>query len=1591
MVERTLTLANQQPNENGQVAETDSVEPTENKSIVVKRTIPWFAGCEYVCKECGEVEFYHEDLRAHIRKTHGDPDDYLDKHQQFETKTVWFQCQLCQKDVRRHYTAMFRHLFSSHKRMKLETYRKRFNIPQEYEITVLVDPRYLKQDSEPPKPKEAAENPAEETKPLMIKLRRIEELKDQVPEEKKADDPQNHGPPPLIHINDILMNNLHQPLPPPKIKIVHSTPPWYVGCEYQCKECEKMFYDVTKLLFHIKAKHGLTSKPYVKKFGKLSTKMKCYICNICQTKVKHQKSSISKHLAKSHNLELEAYATVFHPDPGSVPANPDKLMSKANEPMSEFVSWSKGSCEYLCKICNETFEVSAEIWNHVSAIHRKSVSEYKSIHGHPGIKIKEVFCKGCSANIDHDTTELMKHAKNTHGLTLRQLYLTFFAETKELPDPTETNHGTMKTDDEYEVWINQCSYDCRICPSQFKTDAVLIRHVKIEHNMSKLDYKAQFGKLVTRIVHFKCPYCNCNVLHVANHLGLHLKRCAQTSLQEFYMTKVKNKGILTTSEKPGEAQLSKSATAKLKHADRDYDKWSNQCSYQCKECNYSYNCDNGLIKHIKYDHNMDKHDYKKKHGKFVTKIVYFTCPFCQTKVLHVTNHLGFHIKRCGKMKLHDFYNEYIARKPREQKKLEPPPLLSPPLSSSEEMVEVGHKFIRELNRWATQCEYQCRICQTSFDQDALLVRHFILSHNITKPEYKDKYGELMTKKVMFKCPQCCKEVFRVKKRLGFHAKTCCNMTLGNYYRSYVQGNVVTKPSAPPPAPPPLQPLPTQKPLVMSSKPPKSEFELWANQCKITCQICSETFTNDGVAAMHMRRIHMLELADYKATYGDIWTDVSYMDCPKCHKQVMLSSMYLGRHFKECAQMTTIDFYNTYIKSKTPDDDWLDKCTFTCKICLADFRSRAKGFAHVGETHKMDMTSYIKEHGYMLSKTVTFDCPKCHNSVLHEKNVLTTHITKTCLKMSLEDFYRTHVKGEKPIQEEQPKTVQSKSPQTVTDTAFEEWIFAHKFSCTLCSKQFNFPNQLRAHLRSTHAMSKEEYLSFKSSMPRAQFKSHHCQLCGLDIVQGHLSLSRHFSAFHPEISVKDYFYQYVAKSLAPSPRDEKPSQPRYHDDVVEWANKCVWKCPVCPEASSNKEKVISNHIWKFHKGEGVGQLNPVILTDVSCECAICQATIRHDYKSLHNHITQAHNLTMRAYHQQYVKAVRVQADASPSNVVDKVPPITVSMSLTKPCAVEEDQDYLDWRNKCEYKCRLCPQEFRMRRLIRIHIKRLHMPVQAYVRKFGGLESKMVCHKCYICGANVPHDAHLLQGHIGTIHRISLKDYYRTYVEPKRTEIESQDKEKKSWMDQCEFRCALCQSVFTSKPSFCQHIASDHGTNFDAYFKDFGNPLSKSKVHSCLVCGSMVMCEAESLEAHMVKIHQLSLDQYHEKYMQSKQSGDIVTITRVKRSDDAPSTSVNDVPSTSVNDEEEEPVSELDFTHIRVPESNSLIEMDYDHEDPEDVADNGNDEAVIIPGISLNPAAYDESQGNFFGEEAIVDDEMAEENDIDIDEFNIEDHD
>ena len=373
------------------------------------------------------------------------------------------------------------------------------------------------------------------------------------------------------------------------------------------------------------------------------------------------------------------------------------------------------------------------------------------------------------------------------------------------PTPESVKRSSEYKD--YEAWAAQCIYACRICSVEYRSDCSLIKHVRSAHGIDKFDYKEKYGSLVTQKTHFKCPACSVNVLHAVNHLSFHMKRCLNMQLFQFYRDHVVGDKPVPPSVAPPPAsqpvrtnlntgQLTpyketKAFRIKQKQDDPEYNDWSNKCVYDCQICSGRYRSDAGLIKHIKNEHGMDKLDYKAAYGKFVTKPVYFKCPFCGMKVLHVTNHLGFHLKRCGNMSLYQFYQDHVVgdkpviRKPKEELDTSITPSSNTPASHQPLVVSSSFDpaLAGEISSWANHCEYDCQICGNKYDQDPTCLKHIINTHGLSKDEYKAQYGSFLTKKVMYDCPRCQRQVFRTKKAMAFHAKYCANASLEDFYRS----------------------------------------------------------------------------------------------------------------------------------------------------------------------------------------------------------------------------------------------------------------------------------------------------------------------------------------------------------------------------------------------------------------------------------------------------------------------------------------------------------------------------------------------------------------------------------------------------------------------------------------------------------------------------------------------------------------------------------------------------------------------------------------------------------------------------------------
>ena len=95
--------------------------------------LPWFCGCEYQCRLCEEesnkrVIFYSVgSLRGHIETNHGSLWDYILRTALLETKTVIFECKLCdERNIKKNFEAIKAHMVETHPDTSMERYQKMY-------------------------------------------------------------------------------------------------------------------------------------------------------------------------------------------------------------------------------------------------------------------------------------------------------------------------------------------------------------------------------------------------------------------------------------------------------------------------------------------------------------------------------------------------------------------------------------------------------------------------------------------------------------------------------------------------------------------------------------------------------------------------------------------------------------------------------------------------------------------------------------------------------------------------------------------------------------------------------------------------------------------------------------------------------------------------------------------------------------------------------------------------------------------------------------------------------------------------------------------------------------------------------------------------------------------------------------------------------------------------------------------------------------------------------------------------------------------------------------------------------------------------
>ena len=550
---------------------------------------------------------------------------------------------------------------------------------------------------------------------------------------------------------------------------------WKNQCEYQCLECDRNFREVGTSKQHILQKHGMDTMTYKQKHGlkSMMTKEIKYPCAVCGKPVQGCRNGLESH-AKMHKLTLE------------------ELYQKDLE------------------INGHLPHVEEEESPAPKTYSRPGPKRFKPAGYHAGESSSDLdTSRNTSMNISSSNTSMnisRNNSMNVSGNNIVRKYMGR-APGQQLP---------------YDRWKNRCEFQCYECGKMFHNGSCLQQHLQgALHNMDTSMYKQKNGltTMMTKVVRYSCIVCQKQVQWTRHSLEQHAKTHGM-SLRDLYdrefpegdhddsMAASDNSRDMSDLGVKREASPFVSTDKSADHL--TFEKFQNQCDYQCLECGKMYHDVGGIQQHVRASHGMDTATYKAKHGrnKMMTKEVKYTCVVCDRTVQGcrhgLEQHAGTH-----KMTLHQLYmsevaagmppgeeagdgnsnHESLVSEVTHEAGTHSPYMNSPMNTPGQPLYnKYGHpnaatgSYDPGFIDWRNKCEYKCLECGKMVNEMTRAIKHVQGKHGLDCKTYKEKHQltTMMTKEVRYQCGVCNRVVQQCKHGLEQHAKTHM-MTLYELY------------------------------------------------------------------------------------------------------------------------------------------------------------------------------------------------------------------------------------------------------------------------------------------------------------------------------------------------------------------------------------------------------------------------------------------------------------------------------------------------------------------------------------------------------------------------------------------------------------------------------------------------------------------------------------------------------------------------------------------------------------------------------------------------------------------------------------------
>ena len=428
-----------------------------------------------------------------------------------------------------------------------------------------------------------------------------------------------------------------------------------------------------------------------------------------------------------------------------------------------------------------------------------------------------------------------------------------------------------------------------------------------------------------------------------------------------------------------------------------------------------------------------------------------------------------------------------------------------------------------------------------------------------------------------------------------------------------------------------------------------------------------------------------------------------------------------------------------------------------------------------------------------------------------------------------------------------------------------WFMGSEFECKICGEMFFANKKLRTHINKNHMKVKTYIDKYKQLESKTVYIK--CKLCDKDMERNYSGIKNHLYEHHDRLDLKEYERKFSIHCfrIVNNGKTNKDFQVKWNNLDEFKKGSCIYQCQKCDFCTAE-----SDTFWVHVNSEhGIDEKivytdlhgNPMVLkSKITCMVENCFELILHNETEITEHLSQKHKNAMEfgEFFSQYYRTGF------------------------------EVLSFEEWKNQCEYQCKICFERANMRQLINRHIAKAHkLKMCQYSDKYGESNIKKVFYTCKICQKVVLWETNFLKSHIRWEHNIELKQYFKEYVKMDRDEsiqIEKNQVDKikvrrtrvkkaklspikktrpKIDWNQCKYKCNSCNYV-AGYPGYF----GNHWKFCDREDRNLPNALRYQTIllkrHKCKICGKEILCRKELVKYHLEYTHKMSLQKYEETF-------------------------------------------------------------------------------------------------------------------------------